>query len=394
MLTSAFAVTNVQKLKIAGNSYTDETVIRFLQGASPDFDGSYDAWKLFSGNPNVPSLFTKCPSGELSINALPLMQSDTSVELFVVVPAQGTYTITGQEYGIFDNGCCIMLEDLQTGNYFDLRTGTSYPFTLNISSVNSPPRFKVHFRVPAIITTLDASCFGYNNGSVLIQNNGIINWSYSFTDSIGNGISSGSFTQNANIQNLIAGNYQLITSDATGCARTHSIIISQPSVSVIADFTVSDTLVNAGSTVQFSNLSTSAISYQWDFGDGSPLSGLANPSHSYMAPGIFTISLVADNGTCSASLSKTIQVMAPTGISSTANAGAITAILDGNNIAISNNGSESGVITVYDLVGNIVFTSLSEPGEKNTFDLNSASNGLYIICFSAKSSNSVIKLYY
>src|SRR3989304_3277811 len=165
------AVTDVLKVKIAGNSYTDETAIRFIQGASPQFDGNFDAWKLFSGNPNVPSIFTKCSGGELSINALGVMQIDTSIDIYVKIPVQGNYTITGNEYGIFNVGNCIMLEDLQTGNYFDLRSTTSYSFSLNASTVNSPARFKVHFRVAAVVTSTDASCFGYNNGSVFIQNN-------------------------------------------------------------------------------------------------------------------------------------------------------------------------------------------------------------------------------
>src|SRR6267378_3327803 len=58
------------KLKVSGNSYSDETVIRFLEGASPGFDSNYDAWKLFSPNQNVPSIFTKEKTGKaVSVNA-------------------------------------------------------------------------------------------------------------------------------------------------------------------------------------------------------------------------------------------------------------------------------------------------------------------------------------
>lgn len=43
-------------------------------------------------------------------------------------------------------------------------------------------------------------------------------------------------------------------------------------------------------TVQFQNTSANAISYSWDFGDGST-STVANPSHTYTAPGSYTVSL-------------------------------------------------------------------------------------------------------
>ncbi|OQP64677.1 hypothetical protein A3860_18115 [Niastella vici] len=62
--------------------------------------------------------------------------------------------------------------------------------------------------------------------------------------------------------------------------------------------------INCGSlTVPFSDSSRTdpsygAISYSWDFGDGSPTSALTNPSHLYNAYGIYTVKLSVTNGTC------------------------------------------------------------------------------------------------
>jgi len=47
--------------------------------------------------------------------------------------------------------------------------------------------------------------------------------------------------------------------------------------------------------VNFQNNSSSATSYLWDFGDGSPTSNLFAPSHTYTSAGTFTISLIASN---------------------------------------------------------------------------------------------------
>jgi len=393
LLVSSYAVTDVLKVKIAGNSYTDETAIRFIQGASPQFDGNFDAWKLFSGNPNVPSIFTKCSSGELSINALGLMQIDTSIDIYVKIPVQGNYTITGDEYGIFNTGNCIMLEDLQTGNYFDLRSTTSYSFSLNASTVNSPARFKVHFRVAAVVTTTDATCFGYNNGSVLIQNNGLINWTYSLNDSLGNNISSNTFNQNINIPNLYSGNYELITSDITGCARTSNFFINQPA-QIISDFLISDSIINIGGSVQFTNLSTNATSYQWDFGDASPLSNQVNTNHIYTSTGLFNITLTSTDGACSSSSSKIITVTGLTGLTdNNSETVDVSAYSDGNTIFVSHNGAAVSLITIYDLLGNLVFITVPENQEKTILSLELLPRGILFVEISSQSAKSIFKLY-
>ena len=50
-------------------------------------------------------------------------------------------------------------------------------------------------------------------------------------------------------------------------------------------------------TVNFSNLSSNAGSYVWDFGDGDT-SHSASPIHTYNLFGHYTISLIADGGSC------------------------------------------------------------------------------------------------
>lgn len=49
----------------------------------------------------------------------------------------------------------------------------------------------------------------------------------------------------------------------------------------------------------FTNTSEAGSQFQWDFGDGSPISNVVNPTHLYPVPGSYTITLVAiDSGTC------------------------------------------------------------------------------------------------
>ena len=49
--------------------------------------------------------------------------------------------------------------------------------------------------------------------------------------------------------------------------------------------------------VNFTNLSTNATSYEWDFGDGTTSTDV-NPSHLYTEAGTYTVTLFADGGDC------------------------------------------------------------------------------------------------
>ncbi len=60
-------------------------------------------------------------------------------------------------------------------------------------------------------------------------------------------------------------------------------------------------------TVQFSNISTNATIYAWDFGDGNT-STEANPTHTYATAGNYTVELTASNAAGSTSISRDVSV--------------------------------------------------------------------------------------
>ncbi len=64
-------------------------------------------------------------------------------------------------------------------------------------------------------------------------------------------------------------------------------------------------------TVNFSNTSTGAVNYLWDFGDGSPPDTAASPSHIFITPGTFNVKLVAvDSASCNIADSTMIVITA------------------------------------------------------------------------------------
>lgn len=62
-----------------------------------------------------------------------------------------------------------------------------------------------------------------------------------------------------------------------------------------------------GMTASFSNSSSNATNYQWDFGDGN-FSTQTSPSHSYTANGIYLVTLTASNAHCSASVTDSVII--------------------------------------------------------------------------------------
>ena len=56
-------------------------------------------------------------------------------------------------------------------------------------------------------------------------------------------------------------------------------------------------------TVNFTNTTTGSPVYNWNFGDGSASSALTNPTHAYSTAGVYTVTLIATQGSCADTLS-------------------------------------------------------------------------------------------
>jgi len=94
-----------------------------------------------------------------------------------------------------------------------------------------------------------------------------------------------------------------VTSSSNGCSATDNVtvIVADPQV----DFTMTPTGGNAPLTVTFTNNSIGATNFTWDFGNGTtlPINSTTNVNSIYSEEGVYTITLLAQNGTCSEEMS-------------------------------------------------------------------------------------------
>ena len=127
-------VADIVRLEINGNGYTNETVIRFLDIATPEFDGQWDAHKLFGIVPGAPAIYSS-HNGMMAINSLPFTNV---VPLGVKAGIAGTFTIEATETSEFSD---VLIEDLLTGRITDLKSN-SYSFYYDLAMDN---RFILHF---------------------------------------------------------------------------------------------------------------------------------------------------------------------------------------------------------------------------------------------------------
>lgn len=147
--------------------------------------------------------------------------------------------------------------------------------------------------------------------SILLTNKSkyaeLYNWTF------GDGTSS--TEQNPTKTYNVGGTYTIVLS-ATGDGGTSStskqVLIQQSTQSQLpsANFTFSGSGCTAPCSITFTNSSTNASSYSWDFGDGTT-SAAINPTKTYTNGGAYSVILTAFNAAGNNQVTKIVNVQAP-----------------------------------------------------------------------------------
>ncbi len=162
-----------------------------------------------------------------------------------------------------------------------------------------------------------------NCGSLLVNftdtskvNPGTISgWSWTF------GGGNTSTQQNPSNTYAAAGTYTVLlqVQTASGCKDTASAVVTL-GAAVVADYIPHGGSYNQNQSIAFTNQSTGASIYNWNFGDNTAASIITDPTHTYTLPGTYTVVLISSNGTCADTVAYVFDIKStgytiPTGFS-------------------------------------------------------------------------------
>ncbi|MEO0405124.1 MAG: PKD domain-containing protein, partial [Bacteroidota bacterium] len=117
-------------------------------------------------------------------------------------------------------------------------------------------------------------------------------------------------------EGLSAGVYEYGVLDGVGCYQSETVeVFGEPNV--FASFIPSEQTIqleDGEATVSFTNTTEGGTSFIWDFGDNFGTIG-NNVEHTYMNPGLYTVTLTASNDVCSDQFTLVINVEAVDNVS-------------------------------------------------------------------------------
>ncbi len=222
---------NIIKLRVEDSSNNaDETTVYYNISATDAYENAFDAQKLFSTNPNVPSLYSYIPTHDLSINGkAPFIVADT-VPISFKSLLNISYTIKGV-FTNLDTNWTVLLEDTLLHIFHDLKV-SDYVFTHNTSNVDE--RFFLH--IGCVVSTPPIADICINDSSIIL---------------------SGGFPEGGTYSGVGVSNDSIFTPSIAG-AGTHNIIYTYNNNNCTSTDTQTVT-VNALPAIFFNNSDSACI---------------------------------------------------------------------------------------------------------------------------------------
>lgn len=159
----------------------------------------------------------------------------------------------------------------------------------------------VNVSCPAPVANFNSSSVSWAATFTDISSNAS-SWNWDFGDGNTSTTQSPSHTYSAN------GNYTVCLTIADTCGGTDSTCKTVPitCIAPVSNFSDSSNLL----TAFFSDLSTNANSWSWDFGDGNT-STAQNPTHNYAAAGTYTVCLITSSSCALDTACKSVVITCP-----------------------------------------------------------------------------------
>jgi trimeric autotransporter adhesin len=245
----------------------------------------------------------------------------------------------------------------------DSATGCTTQFTKTINVAGA---------VNAIISGPASICLGDSTYLVASATGGDATYNFSWSNALG---TNDSIMVNPTVNTT----YTVTITDGCGSVDTASVTLVVSTVPPTAAFTYNATGVQ---TYTFTDGSTGATNWAWDFGDANTSSN-QNPVHTYATTGTYTVVLIASNG-CGADT--ITQVITVTGIDEAVfmNSVSIYPNPAHGSFQISLTGMDAAFATIelYDLQGKLLLTQQLnnfKSGQVSTVDLTVFARGMYML---------------
>ena len=309
------------------------------------------------GKPTAPTITPSgstsfCTGGSVTLSsssATNNVWSTAATTQEITVSTTGNYTVTVSNA----NGC----------------QSTSQPISVNVSSAP----------LPTVTAPVTAACSGET-----------ITLTASTSDSYA--WSNGATTQAISV--TTSGSYYVNTTNANAC---NGVGQSTPvTITFGTTPTANATFSSNGNIVTFTNSSSNATSYSWDFGDQTS-SSATSPVHAYALNGQYTVTLTAYNGNCSATT--TLPVAITVSLEELSGLSAMTIYPNPANesttIAIESKVTDALTLAIIDATGALVFTETGMIQEGlNALNVNTAAlaEGFYTIHLTTSNGTAVRKL--
>ena len=215
--------------------------------------------------------------------------------------------------------------------------------------------------VPPVASYTTSSTTICNGDLIQLNNNSQDATSYSWSST--GGTFSSTTAQNPTITFTTSGSYDIqLTATGPGgtdvFTNTIPVTVMYPPVASATPSNTTASLPNA--TINFTNTSTDATSYYWDFGDGNT-STSSNPSNTYSTDGTYTVMLVAINGSCANDTTYFTITVQPAGAPVAQFSSSSTTICSGEIISLTNSSTDATSYSWTTSGGTLSSTSATNP---------------------------------
>jgi len=391
VVTISGAVANTPQMRMeillidSNSGQAAATTVMFSANTSPQYYPSEDvAITLDSASPSPQVYSLSSDNVACSSNSYGPFNATTVIKLGMGTASPGTFVFSAQQFSGFDPASMIFLEDRQEHIFIDLR---QWQYSVLISQAGEiSDRFYLHVTYPPTLSSNPASCSNTQGVIDVAEDSSIVWRAVKVIDSVGAIVMVDSgVTGNFNFIGLPGGNYTL-EFDYSNYSPTQTITVE--SHQLITGMNVSNDHDRVYQNIQFYTPGSNATQFQWDFGDGSTITGVSNPTYSYLSPGIYTASVNCTNiYGCSGHADTLMYIETATSIDEI-DGNTVKIITDKSLVLIEMDNATSAEYTynVYNVEGQEIKTgSLNQP--QVSLNFSNEASGIYIISIRSNTSS-------